>query len=1122
MVNPASGAGGIGVVPTISLASPWRGFKNAGDARSVFTSGRSPFPLHTMKKLLSLLLAFTGLQFVAAATAANAPEAALARELVQRAGITRGVCAVLGGEGGLPIALARSSGMLVHVREPDAARVDALRAAADKAGFDLQRLAVEQGSLHALPYTDNSVDLVLGTRAEPGLLKTLSAAEVLRVLRPEGMAIIGSMSAAGEETARELRDWAGKVTSERLVVWNDAHGTWLQLRKPPLKGAADWSHWEKSPDNNPVSDDQIIKAPYLTQFMETPFYIGMPAVTTAAGGRTFLAIGHIAHHDREWETLGRIVARNGYNGQVLWERKLPEGYLVHRSAFIATKDTFYMMEGGKCLLLDPETGREKGRIEIPGVEGEWKWMAIKDGVLYVMSGPPDPPAETVKGDRALGGWSWADLSKGYYGKRIPHGFGNVVAAYELEHKNVLWKHTEEVPIDSRGMAIREDRLFLYCPDHHLRSLSTASGSLAWSNDDPETLNSIEEPGKGLTSTPGWRTQTLVVATPKALIIQGQTHMNVIGVSTETGRLLWKRTKVTNNPNAIYVDDQVIVGVGERGSNVIIDPLTGETVEDLGFTKRACTRLTASTDSFFCRGEGMIRFDRGSKKLTIDGAARPACNDGVIPANGLIYLGPWSCDCNLSLIGAIARCSAGDFKFDHVATAERHEKAAGPDDVKPLPVLEGDWPTYRGNNHRSAGTSVRIGGGAAQRWLYQPERPRTPTEATAAGGLVFFGGEDGKVRALDATNGEHRWTFATAGIVKYPPTIAEGRALFGSGDGYVYCLEAASGRLLWRFRAAPVERHLMIYGAMSSTWPVNTGVLVQDGVAYFAAGIVDQDGTYVYALDAKTGEIRWQNNATGHLNADLRKGVSAQGNLSVRGDTLLLAGGNVISPAMFDLKTGRSLDQARAQGQPQANGGKFVGVMGDGYLIAGGRILYASPRNVATKGSFVSWSPDRRSQTLNFGGIPPAWNDETIAVVNFKYGSVVGFNTAKVTGAVTKETQRRSDAIGPFQNNLVTLMTARQEERWQSNLAEDKFEAVALALTPNALLTVASYQVMSRARPQWFLLALDPQTGRRLWQQELPGEPLPDALLVDRAGRILVTLMDGGMVCYAGRQQQAGL
>jgi hypothetical protein len=66
----------------------------------------------------------------------------------------------------------------------------------------------------------------------------------------------------------------------------------------------------------------------------------MPAMTTAAGGRTFLAMGHIAHHKREWGSLNRLMGRNGYNGTVVWELKLPDDYLVHRSAFIATKDTY--------------------------------------------------------------------------------------------------------------------------------------------------------------------------------------------------------------------------------------------------------------------------------------------------------------------------------------------------------------------------------------------------------------------------------------------------------------------------------------------------------------------------------------------------------------------------------------------------------------------------------------------------------------------------------------------------------------------------------------------------------------------------------------------------------------
>jgi len=117
---------------------------------------------------------------------------ALAREVLRRADMTRGVCAVLSGEGELPVALARASGLLVHVREPEAARVDALRAEADRAGFDIQRLAVERGELDRLPYATNSVDIIFCARANAAMLGSLSAGEVLRALRPEGTAIMGA------------------------------------------------------------------------------------------------------------------------------------------------------------------------------------------------------------------------------------------------------------------------------------------------------------------------------------------------------------------------------------------------------------------------------------------------------------------------------------------------------------------------------------------------------------------------------------------------------------------------------------------------------------------------------------------------------------------------------------------------------------------------------------------------------------------------------------------------------------------------------------------------------------------------------------------------------------------
>ncbi|MEM7145219.1 MAG: PQQ-binding-like beta-propeller repeat protein [Verrucomicrobiota bacterium] len=1069
---------------------------------------RAPLPL------LAASLALATLPVTTPAQNTNPASSPLAQKILDHSQLNRGLCAILGGDTALPLELARASELLVHVRHPSLDTVTNLRNQAVEAGLNLQRLAAEHGSPNDLPYTNNTVDIIVC----PDLSSNDTAQKILNALRPGGIAFISAAQLGSPATLEDTLA-AHNITPK---TWTLDNITWLEFQKPSLTGVDEWSHWEKTPDNNPVSDDALIKAPYMTQFMAAPYYIGMPAITTIAGGRTFLAMGHIAHHEREWEMLNRLVARNGYNGIVLWERELPDDYLVHRSAFIATDDTFYMMDGNRCLLLDAATGADKGELRIPGVDGQWKWMGMIDDTLYVLAGEPGPGAEIVRGNRSMGGWSWQDLSAGYYGQRIPHGFGDTLAAYDLKEETLLWKHVEKTPIDSRGMAAKDDRLFLYCPDHHFRALDRLTGKPAWTNKDPRTLELIEEPGRGLTSTPGWRTQSLIVATPKALVIQGQTRMNVIGLSPQNGQLLWTKQKITNNPNALFIEGNVIVGVGKNGTHVALDPVSGEVVENLNFAKRACTRLTASTDSLFVRGEGMLRFDRNTNEVTVDGAVRPACNDGVIPANGLIYLGPWACDCNLSLIGNVARCSAGDFNFSQVTDPDRQLFTPGSNTkIKPFPVTWADWPTYRANNHRSASTPVRVGPNQTPAWEFSPAQPFTPTEVTAANGLLFFGGDDGIVRALDAQTGDTRWTFPTGGVIKYPPTIARNRAYFGSGDGHAYCVEADSGCLLWRFRPAPAVRHLMIYGTLSSTWPVNTGVLVHDDTAYFAAGIVDHDGTYVCALDADTGTLRWQNTASGHLNSDLRKGVSAQGNLTIADGNLVLAGGNVVSPATYNLETGECFNPAPKGGQPQSNAGKFVGSYNDDFVINGGRILYSSPRNVSTKGSFNISTTRGRGLTLNYGGIPPAWNNDLLVLANFKYGSVTAIDAETLSERLAEGFQPDATPRNRFRNNLATFFSSRAEERWQSDVGNfDNFEPVSLVLTPNAAITVAKFQTLTSARGRWYLTAFTPDEGRQTFQIQLDREPLPGGLAVDRDGRVIVTFLDGSLAAFARRPPAA--
>jgi outer membrane protein assembly factor BamB len=71
------------------------------------------------------------------------------------------------------------------------------------------------------------------------------------------------------------------------------------------------------------------------------------------------------------------------------------------------------------------------------------------------------------------------------------------------------------------------------------------------------------------------------------------------------------------------------------------------------------------------------------------------------------------------------------------------------------------------------------------------RFRTPgnviSSGTVAGGVVFFGCEDGHLFALDVAAGGELWRFRTGGAVISTPAVSGGAVYFGSDDGALYAL-----------------------------------------------------------------------------------------------------------------------------------------------------------------------------------------------------------------------------------------------------------------------------------------------------------------------------------------------
>jgi outer membrane protein assembly factor BamB len=869
------------------------------------------------------------------------------------------------------------------------------------------------------------------------------------------------------------------------------------LIKPVPDGTDDWSHPYHGPDNNPLSQDQNVEAPYMTQFLTGPRYGPAPQSAVAAGGRVFKAFGHVAWHRREEACLNTLVAFNGFNGTVLWKRDIPEGLMVHRNTLIATEDTLFFGDDESCKLIDAPTGELRSEIvPPPPITGGtfWKWMALENGVLCALVGQSEQRDATMRYDRQAHGWPWARISTGYNQAEHTWGFGRTLLAIKPETKEILWHYHEDEPMDSRALCMKNGKIFAFRFGAYLACIDAQTGQTLWRKTPDNTPGLFEAlgeylPRQGYDS--NWRTTAYLKCTDSALYFAGPPIGKLLAVSAEDGRVLWQHPydnfQLLIRPESLYG----ISGPWGVNESRKFDPLSGEILAEFDVGRRACTRPVGTLDSILFRAMGgSVRFDIAASRSRWISPMRPPCFDGVTVANSLLYWWPFACDCQLSLNGVTCAGSAGDFDFspDPNEASRIQRNPDGTEPKKLLAATAADWPTFRANNRRTTFTQALVPSSNRLLWQTKPAARAGVrlTAPVAVERLVMLAGSDGVVRALDAETGDERWRAYTGGEIRIPPTIWEGRALVGSGDGWVYCFDVAVGRLLWRFRAAPAERKIPVYGKLLSTWPAASGVLVEDGTAYVAAGLVNYDGTYVYALDAATGVVKWCNDTSGHLDPEAKTGVSVQGHLLFHRDRLYLAGGNAISPALYDASDGRCLNDASllALCESTSPRGCELFLVGN-RVIACGPPLYADPDipvydHTVTKKMLHASTGQRDIVWLN----------------SSRLLCYEPLDTGELSGCVTDEKIPRhiTQAWGYFEIS--------PEPIWEREYPE----GVAIAVAGNAVVMAQRSQVT----------AVDLNSGELLWSHVLPSAPVPWGMCVNRTGGVVLTLEDGQVLCF-GKQ-----
>ncbi|MFQ6131720.1 MAG: PQQ-binding-like beta-propeller repeat protein [Armatimonadota bacterium] len=771
---------------------------------------------------------------------AEEPHQALAREILEATGVRGGLIVHVGcGAGELTAALGASGRYLVHGLDADPRNVEEAREHIRSRGlYGTVSVAQLQGS--RLPYVDNLVNLLVAE--DLGGIRTQ---EVRRVLAPRGVAYL------------------------RVA------GKWMKNVKPHPEDTDEWTHFLHDASGNAVAHDDVVGPPRHIQWIAQPRHTrshehipSLNALVSAQGRIFYIAdeapIGSI-RQPAHWQ----LVARDAYNGVLLWKRPVAQWFphIVNwgqtprqlQRKLVAVGERVYVTLGLHSPLSAVDAASGETLKVYDNTRGTEE-IIYSDGalLLVVRSVTEERVAELAK-------WAQLVVAEGspLYEResaqplvthlRKTEAAGEVaILALDADTGETLWKRdgADAAGLRTLSLCANGDRVF-YQKGRDVVCLNQRTGAELWS----------------------------VPAPPLRLVWDGSVFCadgkTVTALSVESGEPLWTRDcSLTDVRDVFVANGSLWIGgfkpiEGKRGPAwgpyfvTQRDLATGDMLmhiepENPGHHHR-CYQNKA-TDRYILGGRRGTEFiDLTSGEVLWHSWARGVCRYGVMPCNGLLYAPPHACACYVAAKLTGFNALASQREEEVAGAAEAPTLARGPAYGTPLSAprspVPGDWPTYRHDAQRGGATPSAVP--AVLRPIWQADVGGKLTAPTVAGGKVLVASVDEHtVLALDADSGQPMWRFTAGGRVDSPPTLHRGRAIFGGRDGYVYSLRASDGALAWRLRAARQDRRIAACGQLESVSPVIGSVLVQNGVAYCTAGrssYVD-GGIDLCRLEPRTGEI----------------------------------------------------------------------------------------------------------------------------------------------------------------------------------------------------------------------------------------------------------------------------
>lgn len=970
-------------------------------------------------------------------------DATLAGQILSTEGVRPGVIVHLGcGEGTLTAELARGGGSIVHGLCIDPKRLAAARLNV-AAEADYGSAAVDTGSARHLPYADSLVNLLVVDRMADLRREGLSLDEIVRVLCPGGIAYLGERDGGlDEETVRSIASLS--AAAHEVIREN---GTWLKLVKSHPAGADEWTHFEYDAARTSVSADRLVSAPTGLRWLagelwpDKQFGSRPDAGFASSGGRNFYW-----YTTRSDSAESRLTCRDAYNGVLLWEKKIERP--SHTTLLVAQDDRVYVHTGGAngLMALDAATGQPVIRFE-----------GSKD----------DPNAEILLRDDVL----------------VAHSAG-FISAFNTATGKLLWE-TPNAFAGSDALVIGGERVFFLHADEReapiqLVCCNLRTGKEAWRS-SVASLRSVVS--LGLVS---YRNDIVLLSSsprPHRFAHEADKWAALYALSASDGKRLWTyEYEATPHfgraTNVLFLDDLVWVkfNAGDPGQKpaytwVGLSPASGSEVRrfvglyNRCYSDRATPRFILTGDMDFI--DPLTGKGEGSK------ASRGACNSGFMPANGLTYTFHFGCNC-FNFLRGLMGFSSDDAPVPNASVASLPQVERGPafGAARPLPPGADDWPTLRHDPRRAAGTGAEVPTDLAVAWdTAVSDRVSSPTVAS---GRVFVAATDTHcVVCIDAATGKIQWSYRAGGRIDSPPTLYRGLALFGSADGWVYCLRAEDGELAWRLQAAPLDRRIVVRGQIESSWPVHGSVLVQDDVAYFAAGRhthID-GGIHYYAADPETGKVIWRKQVGAEIGDNINEVLISDGKSIHLGQRVHFG------PATGDAPRGGSRESVLFS---------MWGLLEDNTIPgtdSGGMTFHVRP-----------WAYTMAPARVEPRGI--SWNHPL-------KGNLLAVNGSAVYGLVEKW------QATPRPRHRVWEVFGQPSEaagKWTLEMDyEHKPESLVLA---GGMLFLSRRSADGNRGDVW---VLDAEAGRVLNRIDLPSPPRWDGVAAAQ-GKLFVATLDGRVIC----------